>query len=315
MELIRRLRPFADRDCVVTIGSFDGMHVGHRALLRQLLGHGRRLGLPAMLLSFEPLPREYLQASDPPARLSNFRERWRLLEESGLERLCLLRFDERLRALSGLQFMQLLGAARARVIVVGHDFRFGRGGEASAQWCAAHAAPFGFEVEVMEPVCVDHARVSSGLVRTALQRAEFASVRAMLGRAYGMRGRVRAGNRLGRTLGFPTANIAVKRRRVPLTGVFAVRVHGLPGAAAEGRPGVANLGERPMVGGGHTLLEAHVFDYAADLYGRELEVEFVAKLREEQRFESMAAMVEQMRRDADEARRVLGAGGARPPEG
>ena len=326
MELTRRLRPFADRDCVVTIGSFDGMHVGHRALIRRLLEHGRRLELPAMLLSFEPLPREYLQPSDPPARLTNFRERWRLLEASGLERLCLLRFDERLRALTGLQFMQLLRAARARVVVVGHDFRFGRGGEASAQWCAAHAAPFGFEVEVMAPVCIDHARVSSGLVRAALQRAEFDSVRALLGRPYGMRGRVRAGNRLGRELGFPTANIAVKRRRVPLTGVFAVRVHGLPagvGGAAEGRAGVANLGERPMVGGGRMLLEAHVFDYAADLYGRELEVEFVAKLREERRFDSLAAMVVQMRRDAAEARLLgspepgtaAGAEGARRRQG
>jgi len=315
MELIRGSAADRSAQCVVTIGSFDGLHLGHQALIERLKWHGRRLGLPSMMLSFEPLPREFLQPEDPPVRLTNFRERWRLLAGFGLDRLWLLRFDEALRLSSGSEFMQLLAAAQARVIVVGHDFHFGRGGEASAEWCVAHSGAFGFEVDVVAPVQVAGERVSSGRVRAALQGSDFAAAAQLLGRDYGMRGRVRRGNRLGRTLGFPTANIAVKRRRVPLQGVFAVRVHGVDAArdrradrAARGLPGVANLGTRPMVSGAQQmLLEAHLFDFEGDLYGRELEVQFVARLRDEMRFESMAAMVAQMHRDAAQARAVLDA--------
>src|SRR6202167_5874396 len=148
MQLIRRLETAPARDCVVTIGSFDGLHRGHKALIQRLLQHGERLHLPAMMLSFEPLPREYLQAADPPARLTNFRERWRLLPNRGLDQLCLLRFSQSLRSVSAEQFMELLHAAHARVIVIGHDFRFGRGGLASAQWCLERAGHYGFTVDV-----------------------------------------------------------------------------------------------------------------------------------------------------------------------
>lgn len=315
MELIRGPAAGGSRACVVTIGSFDGVHLGHQALIARLQWHARRLALPTLMLSFEPLPREYLQREDPPARLTNFRERWRLLAGFGLERLWLLRFDEALRLSSGSDFLQLLAAAQARVIVVGHDFHFGRGGEASADWCASQAGAYGFEVDVVAPVQVEGERVSSRRVRAALQACDFPGAARLLGREYSMRGRVRGGNRLGRTLGFPTANIAVKRRRVPLQGVFAVRVHGAhasasrqtAGAVHRGLPGVANLGTRPMIGGAQMLLEVHLFDFDADLYGRELEVQFVARLRDELKFESMAAMVEQMHRDAAQARALLGA--------
>lgn len=305
MELIRRPTLGQQGECVVTIGSFDGIHLGHRALIERMLWHSRRLALPSMLLSFEPLPREFLQPDDPPARLTNFRERWRLLQDCGIRWLCLLHFNEALRLSSGLQFMQLLGAAGARLVVVGHDFRFGRGGEASAEWCAAPAAAFGFEVDVLAEVQIEGERASSGRVRAALGTADFARAHRLLGRPYGMRGRVRSGEQLGRSLGFPTANIAIKRRRGPLHGVFAVRVSGVPGAIGP-LPGVANLGTRPMVGGGPMLLEVHLFDFDGQLYGRELSVEFVARLRDEQTFESMAAMVLQMQRDAAQARHLLG---------
>jgi riboflavin kinase / FMN adenylyltransferase len=197
------------------------------------------------------------------------------------------------------------------MVVVGHDFRFGRGGEASAEWCAQQAAQFGFQVDIVPPVLVEDVRAASGRVREALARADFAAAERLLGRHYSMRGRVRRGNRLGRQLGFPTANIAVKRRRVALQGVFAVQVAGAAGAAGGAAAtvltcGVANLGTRPMVDGEQMLLEAHLFDFDADLYGRELEVRFVARLREERRFDSMDAMVIQMRQDAIEARRLLG---------
>jgi riboflavin kinase/FMN adenylyltransferase len=303
MELIRRLDSKHAHDCVVTIGGFDGIHLGHYALIERLRAHGARMGLPAMLVSFEPLPREYLQPADPPPRLTNFRERWRLLSGRGLERLCILSFSERLRVLSGLQFMELLRAARVRLVVVGHDFRFGRGGEASAQWCAERAAQYGFEVDVISPVPFDGQRISSGQVRDAVRVGDFLRAQRLLGRPYSMRGRVRCGNRLGRTLGFPTANVAVKRRRVPLSGVFAVRAHG---AGLNGWPGVANLGTRPMVGGTQMLLESHLFDFQGDLYGQELEVEFVAHLRDETTFASLEAMVQQMHVDAEQARRRLG---------
>jgi riboflavin kinase/FMN adenylyltransferase len=321
MELIRLLSTGATGDCVVTIGSFDGIHLGHQALIERLRAHGRRLGLPTMMVSFEPLPREFLQRSDPPARLTNFRERWRLLTSMGIERLCLLRFDQRLRGLSGSEFLALLVGARARVVVVGHDFRFGRGGEASADWCAQQADQFGFQVDIVQPVQIGAVRVASGIVRESLRTGDLLTAERLLGRRYSMRGRVRMGNQLGRALGFPTANLALKRRRVPLQGVFAVRVGGaVAGVGAGGQaasqqrahasnllPGVANLGTRPMVDGTQMLLEAHLFDFDADLYGRELEVQFVARLRDELRFESMDAMVAQMHRDADEARRILNA--------
>jgi riboflavin kinase/FMN adenylyltransferase len=304
MELIRRLESVNSRECVVTIGSFDGLHLGHQVLIDRLRAHAARLGLPAMMVTFEPLPREFLQAADPPARLTNLRERWRLLSASGLERLCVLSFGNRLRSLSGLQFMQLLRAARARVVVVGHDFRFGRGGEANADWCAQNAAEFGFSVDLVAPVPIDGERVSSGRVRDALAAGDFARAARLLGRGYSMRGRVHHGEKFGRSIGFPTANLPVKRRRVPLTGVFAVRVGG---AGAAALPGVASLGTRPMVHGSDMLLEAHLFDFDGDLYGRELEVEFIARLRDELTFPSMDAMVQQMGRDAAEARRILGA--------
>jgi riboflavin kinase/FMN adenylyltransferase len=305
MQLIRRLETAPARDCVVTIGSFDGLHRGHQALIQRLLQHGERLHLPAMMLSFEPLPREYLQAADPPARLTNLRERWRLLEHSGLARLCLLHFNESLRSLTAEQFMRQLQAAHARMIVIGHDFRFGRFGAANAQWCLENAARYGLSFDVVAEVENGGVRVSSGKIREAVAAGDFITAQQLLGRPYSMRGRVRHGNQLGRKLGFPTANIPVKRRRVPLSGVFAVLVRGA-GTLREPWPAVASLGTRPMAGGGLPVLEACLFDFDGDLYDRELEVEFVALLREEQRFESMDAMVVQMHRDAAEARRILG---------
>jgi riboflavin kinase/FMN adenylyltransferase len=302
MELIRRLDSNNAHDCVVTIGGFDGIHLGHRALIERMRAHGRRLKLPSMLVSFEPLPREVLFPDDPPERLTNFRERWRLLSDTGLERLCLLTFSQRLRRIPGEQFMRWLQAARARVVVIGHDFRFGAGGEANAQWCARQSASFGFEVDVVEAIALDGMRVSSRRVREALRFGDFMEARRLLGRPYRMRGRVRHGNRLGRTLGFPTANLAVKRRRVAMTGVFAVRVHG---EGLNAWPGIANLGTRPVIDGTHMLLEAHLFDYTGDLYGREVEVEFVSRLRDELKFASLDDMVQQMHRDAEQARRQL----------
>jgi riboflavin kinase / FMN adenylyltransferase len=307
VELIRGIHaaPACAGGCVVTIGTFDGVHLGHQALIARLTAHAARLALPAVLLTFEPMPREYFAPDDPPARLTTLRERLAVLADLGLAYTWLLRFGEGLRNLSAQGFAEFLARdLRARLIVVGHDFRFGKNGAASAPMLAATGKRLGFEVEVLAPVSQGGERISSSSVRAALRRADFAAAQRLLGRPYSMRGRVMPGTRLGRELGFPTANLPLKRRRAPLAGIFAVRVHG----AGEGAlPGVASLGTRPTVGGTEALLEAHVFDFNADLYGREIEVQFAAKIRDEECFATLAALTAQMHRDAQEARRILGA--------
>jgi riboflavin kinase / FMN adenylyltransferase len=307
MELVRGLGQFRERHRggVVTLGAFDGLHLGHCALLESALGLALRLGRPALMLSFEPTPREYLHPQEPPARLTNFRERWRLLQRTGLAALCLVRFGERLRTMSGAAFIdQLHESMRPEALVVGYDFRFGREGAASATTLRAAGSRLGFGVEVVAPVLVGGERVSSSAVRRALAGGELRRAAGLLGRAYSMRGRVVAGQRLGRELGYPTANLRLERRRVPLDGIFAVRVRGIGDAVLEG---VASLGTRPTIGGVEPLLETHVFDFEGDLYGRELEVEFVQKIRDEAKFEGLDALVAQMNRDAREARRILAA--------
>ncbi len=292
--------------CVLTVGAFDGLHLGHQALLDRLIERAAAESARAVMVSFEPLPREYLQRQDPPARLTSFRERWRLLEPLPIDTLCLLRFNEGLRNLSGEDFAQLLAhRLHARRVIVGHDFRFGRQGAATAEGLAQAGQRLGFEVEILAPVTLGPERISSSAIRAALAAGEFARAATWLGRPWSMRGRVIGGERLGRTLGFPTANLALERRRSPVAGVFAVRVHGIGNAAL---PGVASLGTRPTVDGRRTLLETHVFDFTGDLYGEEIAVEFVAKLREELRFDSLAALTEQMHVDAAQARGILQTG-------
>lgn len=309
MELVRGVANLAPRHRggIVAIGSFDGLHLGHRALIEATRIEAARIGCPALLLTFEPLPREFLTPTDPPARLTTLRERVRLLEGSGLDALMLLRFDARLRGMDGEAFVRLLHERlRARGVVVGHDFHFGRGGSANADLLREAGARLGFGVEVIAPVAADSARVSSSGIRAALAARDLAGAARLLGRPYSMRGRVVPGQQLGRTWGFPTANIRMRRRRVPLSGIFAVRVRGIeggPGTRVYG--GVASLGTRPTVGGVEPLLEVFVFDYAGDLYGRELEVEFLAHLREELHFESVERLLVQMHADAEAARALL----------
>jgi riboflavin kinase/FMN adenylyltransferase len=255
-------------------------------------------------LTFEPTPREYLAPNAPPARLTSLRERWRILESMDLDALLLLRFGEGLRNLSGEAFAGLLARdLGAQAVIVGHDFRFGCNGEATAPMLVDAGKRLGFAVDVVPPVTLEGARVSSSGVREALDRSDFALAERWLGRPYSMRGRVVHGQRLGRDLGFPTANLRIERIRTPLKGIFAVRVHGVEATPLRG---VASLGTRPTVGGVQTLLEVHVFDFSADLYGREIEVEFVAKLRDEENYPTLEALVAQIHRDVAEARRILG---------
>ena len=305
MELIRgltNLRPH-HRGCAVTVGGFDGLHLGHQALIDRLHDSAARFSCPTMLVSFEPMPREYLAPDSPPARLTTWRERWHVLQELGLDHVLLLRFGEGLRRLSGEDFAQILARdLQAAAVVVGHDFKFGRGGEMSAAALAAGGERFGFMVDIVPPVMLGGERVSSSGVRAALGRGDLAHAERWLGRPYSMIGRVVHGSHLGRELGFATANVQLHRKRTPLAGIFAVRIRG---AGTETLPGVASLGTRPTVGGTEPLLEAHVFDFAGDLYGREIEVEFVEKLRDEERFVDLAALTRQMHVDAAQARRIL----------
>jgi riboflavin kinase / FMN adenylyltransferase len=310
MELIRGTSNLQDRHrgCVVTIGAYDGLHLGHQELIRRLAVQAAQLARPALMVTFEPLPREYLAAADPPARLTTLRERCHWLPRiagasARLDYVCVLRFDEQLRNTPAQDFAEwLAGDLRPAAIVVGHDFRFGHLGAGTVATLRETAAARGHGVEIVEPVMLGGERVSATAVRAALAAGDFALARALLGRPYSMIGRVVVGLGLGRQLGFPTANLPITRGRAALGGIFAVRVHG---AGLRGRAGVASLGTRPTVNGVEPLLEAHVFDFDGDLYGRELEVEFVAKLREEVRFDSLDALVEQMHRDAQQAREAL----------
>ena len=305
MELIRGLGNAGRRGsgCVMTIGTYDGIHLGHQALLARLNEHAKQRGTPAVLLTFEPMPREYLAPNDPPARLTSLRERWRILSGTPLDYLWLLRFGGALRNLPGEAFAQLLTRElRPRLVVVGHDFRFGRNGEGTAAVLAAAGTHMGFDVDVLVPVMLDGERISSTGVRAALACGDFERARRWLGRPWSMRGRVMPGKGLGRDLGFPTANLPLERRRAPVAGIFAVRVHGVGSTAL---PGVASLGTRPTVAGVEALLEVHLFDFCGDLYGREIEVEFVAKLRDEIWFVTLEALTAQVRRDAADARRIL----------
>jgi riboflavin kinase/FMN adenylyltransferase len=305
MRLIRGLSGSGGQcaGCALTIGTYDGIHLGHQALIARLREHAARRRAAAALLTFEPTPREYLQPADPPARLTSLRERWRILAPLKLQYLWLLRFDEALRNLDGEAFAQLLARElRPAVVVVGHDFHFGRQGQASAPVLAEAGRRLGFEVDVLPAVTVAGERVSSSGVRAALAAGDFERARRWLGRPWSMRGRVRPGLHLGAELGFPTANLPLERRRSPVAGIFAVRVRG---AASGSLAGVASLGTRPTVAGKVPLLEAHIFDFEADLYGREIEVEFVAKLRAEERFDTLAALSAQMHRDAAQARQIL----------
>ena len=317
MEYIRGLQGLKEkhRGAAITVGSFDGIHLGHGALIASTCGIAKQLAKPAMMLTFEPLPREYLASQmkppqDPPARLTDFRERWRLLERSDLHYVCVLRFDEKLRQLSGEQFVDLLVTRfGASAVVVGQDFRFGRGGAGSITLLRAAAEAGAFELELVPSVCIEDVRVSSSGVRAALAAGDFARARDLLGRVYSMRGRVVAGEQLGRRLGYPTANIRMRRRKLPMTGIYAVRVRGVealhPHAA---RAGVASLGFRPTVNGTEPLLEVHVFDYQGTLYGTELDVEFVAKIRDEEKFANLDALVQQMHQDSARAREILATG-------
>ena len=306
---------------VVCIGAFDGLHRGHQALVGHALARARELGLPAVALSFEPLPREFFARGEQPARLLLPRAKFEGLRALGVDVVGLLRFNAALSSMSAEEFISkiLVGRMSAREVWVGPDFRFGKaraGDVALLQTAgAAHGrasvaggtmpgatAAHGFVAGQIEPVHVDDERVSSSLLRQQLAEGDLDGAAAGLGHRYSIDGKVVRGKQLGRRLGYPTANIRLMGKRTALTGIYATWVHGV---GATPRASVSSLGTRPTVFGREPLLEAHLFDFDGDLYGKRLRVEFVAKLRDEEKFDDLPALVRQMNIDAEQARKIL----------
>ncbi|MFZ5492086.1 MAG: bifunctional riboflavin kinase/FAD synthetase [Pseudomonadota bacterium] len=306
MELIRglhNLRP-RHRGCVASIGNFDGVHLGHRAIVARLLDHAATLGLPARVVLFEPQPLEFFRPQAAEPRLMRLREKLAALSALGVDGVLCLRFDARLAGMPRQQFVDrlLTQGLGVRQLVVGPDFRFGHQRLGDVDYLATAGAAAGFGVEVVPPLQLDGERVSSTAVRRHLMAGDLDGAARLLGRPYTLHGRVSHGDARGRTIGFPTLNLPLHRKAVSLRGVFAVRVTGLAPAPL---PAVANLGWRPTVGGRYPLLEVHVLDFDGQVYGRQVEVEFVRRLRDEQRFDGLDALRRQIDDDVRAARAVL----------
>jgi riboflavin kinase/FMN adenylyltransferase len=302
MEIIRgqhNIRP-RHRGCVATIGNFDGVHHGHQLLLAHLNAKSDELSSPSTLITFEPLPREYFAGSVKPGRLTRFREKVTLLARTGLDRMLCLPFNEQLAQVTASTVIEdfLVRQLGVRYVVVGDDFRFGRGREGDYTMLKRGGDRFGFDVSHIGTLTFDHERVSSTRVREALGAGDIRLAEKLLGHRFFVMGHVVYGRQLGRQLGVPTANIPLHRYRAPLEGVFAVTVTGLD------RPydGIANVGVRPTIGGNEPLLEAHLFDFSGDVYGELLTVTFRHKLRDERQFSGLDALKAQIARDIDEAR-------------
>jgi len=308
MQVIRglhNLRP-RHRGCVATIGNFDGVHLGHQAVFRHLREKAAELDLPSVVITFEPQPLEYFSPQTAPARLTRLREKLLALRESNIDRVVILEFGRRLADMSSYTFVEefLFHGLGVRYLFVGDDFRFGKGRAGDIDLLRQAGRRHGFGVENMNTYALDQERVSSTRIRDALTRGDLETARQCLGRPYRICGRVAHGDQRGRSIGFPTANLDLHRRVSPLRGVYAVLVDGLGEAL---RPAVANIGTRPTVAGDtRYLLEVHLFDFSAEIYGEHLEVEFCRKLRDERRFESFEQLRQQIVRDVRTAREFFG---------
>ncbi len=296
--------PLCPNGSVVCIGAFDGLHIGHRALVQRAVARARELGVPAVALSFEPLPREFFAGGSPPPRLQLPRMKLGEFQRLGIDHIGLLRFNSALASLSAEAFVERLLVARlqAREVWVGPDFRFGRARAGNLSLLQAMGAEHGFSAGTIAPVELDGAPVSSTRIRAALQAGDFDIAAGLLGKPYAIAGRVVHGKQLGRTLGYPTANLRFANKTPALRGIYATWVHGV---GATPWPSVSSFGTRPTVDGKEPLLEAHLFDFDGDLYGKLIEIEFVARLRDEEKFPDLPTLVVQMDRDAAQARHIL----------
>ena len=307
MKLIRGIHNLsqAPHGCVLTIGNFDGVHRGHQALLQGLRAEGRARGLPVVVMIFEPQPLELFAADKAPARLTRLREKLRYLAESGVDYVLCLRFDRRFAALTAQDFISELLVKRLGVqfLAVGDDFRFGAGRQGDFLLLQKAGADFGFDITSTQTFCHGGVRISSTAVRQALADDDLEQAERLLGHPFIISGRVVHGDELGRTIGFPTANLPLRRQVSPVKGVYAVEVAGL---GDKPLPGVANIGTRPTVAGMRQQLEVHLLDVAMDLYGRHIDVILRKKIRNEQRFASLDELKAQIARDVLTAREHFG---------
>ena len=305
IELVRGLHNLRarHRGCVMTVGKFDGLHLGHQTLLAQTVSYARALGLPAVVMSFDPSPREFFSPQRSHPRISTLRDKLLSLQRAGVERLVLVRFNQRIADMPPHQFLEeiLLDRLGAHTLIVGDDLRFGQARAGDIRYLQSRADELGYRVVPVDTVSVQGERASSSALREALAQHDFRRVERLLGRPYRITGRIRKGLQLGRQLDMPTANIAIHKTLALPLGVYAVR------AECDGQiwNGVASLGIRPTLGLTQCLLETHLFDTQIDLYGRVLAVEFAHHLRPELRFDSIDALKQQMHEDAAQARRLL----------
>lgn len=303
MDVIRGIHNLRaqHRGCIATIGNFDGVHLGHQAVLGQLAEKAATLFLPTVVVTFEPQPREVFAAGATPPRLSRLREKIQALRRFSVDRVVVLHFSAKFAAMPAEEFIQrfLVDGLGVQYLVVGDDFRFGHGRKGDFAMLSDAGQHHGFQVARMHSFHVDGQRVSSTLIRDALRDGDLAAAEKYLGRPYRMSGRVARGDQRGRSIGFPTANIHLHRKATPVQGVFAVEVFGLD---REPCLGVANVGTRPTVDGTRSLLEIHLLDFSGDIYGRYVQVDFLQKLRSEQKFADLEALKRQIALDVLAAR-------------
>jgi riboflavin kinase / FMN adenylyltransferase len=293
------------RGCVLTIGNFDGFHRGHQALMAELVEEGRKRQLPVIVMLFEPQPLELFAGDKAPARLMRLREKLKYLKQAGVDAVLCVRFDRRFAAHSAQSFISelLVEKLNVKFLAVGDDFRFGAGRQGDFLLLQKAGVEYGFDVISTQTFCDGGKRISSTAVRQALAQDDFVQAQALLGHPFSISGRVVHGDALGRTIGFPTANLPLRRTVTPVKGVFAVEVLGL---GEQPIPGVANIGTRPTVKGLRQQLEVHLLDTHMNLYGRHIDVVLKQKIRDEQRFASLDALKEQIAKDVVTARQFFG---------
>jgi len=302
MLVFRSVPEQAATPCVLTIGNFDGLHRGHQALLERLTAKARSLGLPAAVMTFEPHPRELFTPDQAPARLTSLREKLQLLERCGVDRVFVCHFNARLAALEAETFVEriLVRGLAVRHLFVGDDFLFGKGRRGDFALLQRAGQQYDFTVEAMHTIDWEGERVSSSFVREVLAEGDLEHAARLLGRPYCIAGRVVHGDKIGRQLGYPTANVQLKRKRLPLSGVFAVNVVGIDERPL---PGAASLGVRPTIGDGlKPSLEVYLLDFQRNIYGAHVSVNFLHKLRDEARFDSLEALKAHIARDVADIR-------------
>ncbi len=310
MRLVRHVQdlPYPDLDAgsVVTIGAYDGLHLGHQQLLERVIHVAEDKRLTAVVMSFEPTPKEFFGGSSPPARLMRFREKFESLEAHGIDLFYCPRFAAPMRDISAADFVRriLVHGLNARYLVVGDDFHFARRREGTIEHLNALAGVLDYDVEQVSSVVVNGIRVSSTAIRDALGSGDVETASKLLGRPYRMSGKIVKGDRVGRTLGYPTANVDLRRRQSAVMGIFAVRVHGLEGGPHDA---VASVGSRPTFNGTKPILEVHLFDFDEDIYGEYIHIDFIAWLRDQVKFDLVEDLVAQMDVDADNAKSALAA--------